>query len=121
MQQIVRQQLLAWLVAVERCLQLPPDLVRDLVARALLGRLGHKQARRVPVGDVDRDQPAHRAVAPPGAEQPAVTPELRLRDRGQRPWRVWVEDVPTNRRHVLVEKELDTDHPRHQVIDVRGI
>src|SRR5690606_10176650 len=90
-QELVAQDVLAGLGAVERRLELLPDLLRDLVARALFRGLRDERAGRVPVRDVDRDESADLAVAVRAAEQAEVAPELRLRDRGEGPRRVGIE------------------------------
>src|SRR5262245_65211289 len=103
-------------MAVESRLQLLPDLLPNLRWRALLSRLAHVDAGRVPVRDVNREDPAGRPVAVAVAEQASFAPELRLRDRRESPWSVWVERVAAHQRHILLEEVLGADHPRYQFV-----
>ena len=63
----------------------------------------------VPVGDVDREDAAHVAVAELLGRHAA--PELELRDARQRPFGVDVNHVPVRHRHVAAQIELHAVHP----------
>ena len=74
---------------VHRPLELPPDLAHGLVARAL-HRGPAVRTRRVPVGDVDRDDVRARRCRRT-ARGATLAPEAELGDAGQRPFGVDVD------------------------------
>ena len=67
-----------------------------------------------PVGDIDRQDAVHIAVAEELGRH--LAPELKLRNAGQRPFGVDVDHVPVRRRQVATQIELHAVHPLH----VRG-
>ena len=109
-QVLVAQQFLA---DIDRALELPPGLAHHLFARALHGGASVRPRRR-PVGDIDREDAAHVAVAELLGRHAA--PELELRDARERPFGVDVNHVAVRRGHVAVQIELHAVHPLH----VRG-
>jgi hypothetical protein len=100
-------------MAVERRLQLLPDLLPNFRWGALLGWLAHVDAGRVPVRDVNGEDAANRPIAVAVAEQPPIGPKLRLRNRRESPRGIRVERVAAHQRHILLEEVLSADHPRH--------
>ena len=79
---------------IDRALELLPRLAHDLLARALHGGAAVR-SRRAPVGDIDREDAVHVAVAEQLWRHAA--PELKLRNAGQRPFGVDVNHVPVRR------------------------
>ena len=105
MQVFVAQKLL---VEVDRALELPPHFPHHLFARALHRRASARSGI-FPVGDVDREDAVHFAVAELGGRHAA--PELGLRDARQRPFGIDVNDVPVCYRQIAAQIELNAVHP----------
>ena len=95
---------------IDRALELLPCLAHHLFARALHGGASVR-SRRAPVGDIDREDAAHVAVAEQFGRHTA--PELKLRDARERPFGIDVNHVPMRRRQVAVQIELHAVHPLH--------
>ena len=88
---------------------LRPDLLADLVGGALPGRAAKEQTRRLPVGNVHREQPLHPPVAITREVDPP--PELVLGNRGQGPRGVGIDGVAVDQRHVVGQVKLHAVHP----------
>src|SRR5207248_177115 len=94
---------------VQATFELLPDFVADFMARALTGRLAGDESGRIPVRNVDGNNPTDRAIAE--AAQVDVRPELALRDGGQGPWRIQINLMAPANAHVFCKVELDPIHP----------
>ena len=107
MQVFVAQKLA---VEVDRALELLPYFPHHLFACALHGGASVRP-RIVPVGDIDREDAVHVAVAEFGGRHAA--PELGLRDARQRPFGIDVNDMPVSYRQFAAQIELNAVHPFH--------
>src|SRR3954454_14010774 len=97
-------------------LELSPDLGLDVLRGELVSGLARGvDAGRVPIGDVDRQDVPDRPVSIAG--EVGVRPELALRDRRERPRRLYIRDGPGHYRPRLREVELETGHPARVVCE----
>ncbi len=96
--------------AVDGTLELFPSLAGNLLASALHRRVSVRSRSR-PVGDIDGEYAADLFVA--DLTEHNAFPELDLRDTGQRPGRIDMNDVSMGGRQVRAQVELQAVHPLH--------
>ena len=96
--------------AVDGTLELFPSLAGNLLASALHRRVSVRSRSR-PVGDIDGEYVADLFVA--DLTEHNAFPELDLRDTGQRPGRIDMNDVSMGGRQVRAQVELQAVHPLH--------
>ena len=103
---------------IQTAFELKPDLVGNLLTRAVKCRLAVEPGR-IPLRDVDREDSAGSTVAP--LSEIDFGPELPLRNGGQRPRAVDKDDVAMSDRHITRQIELYPVHPLHAVRQWREV
>src|SRR5262245_17288381 len=93
---------------IQRALELAPDFARDLFTRALHGRTAVGSGG-LPFRNVDRQDTARAGIAE--LLRGEALPELNLRDAGETPFGVDVNDMTGGHRHVPSQIELYAVHP----------
>src|SRR6516165_8394379 len=104
-------------VHVKMSFKLGPDLVLDLLSRAVHGGFAVKNTGGIPIRNIYRKNAPQSTVSV--VFERIGPPELPLGNRRQRPWRVDVDRMAMNHRNIALEIELNSTHPGGlQLIDV---